>query len=189
MIENQSIEKKSIKLIIGNNADWDKLAKECIGFANANGGNLLIGIEDNSDEAPASQVIDNKMLSTIRKKVMERTVNVNLVPIIKKSINGGEYIELKITRNIQTIASTSDGKYYIRIADSCQPVLPDELQRLFADKNAFVWEEQTSKKILKDNFDNKKLNQFISNVRESNRVNKFIKEKSVDEILEYYLLP
>jgi ATP-dependent DNA helicase RecG len=188
MLEGQEIEKKSLRYITGNTADWDGMAKECVSFANAYGGKVLIGLEDDSDEAPAGQVINPDLLSIIRKKIAERTVYVNAIPSIKTSAKGGEYIELMVSRNAQTIAATSNGKYYIRIADTCKPIMPDDIPRLFVDKNAFIWEEQTTKMIPKTNYDSRKLKSFIDNIRNSNRVSDFIKNKSDDEILEFYLL-
>ncbi len=47
MEENKNFEKKSLKFLKGKNTDWDELAKDCVSFANAQGGFIYIGIEDN----------------------------------------------------------------------------------------------------------------------------------------------
>lgn len=47
--EGQLVDKKSLRAITGRNPDWDALAKDCVAFANAQGGHLLIGIEDDAD--------------------------------------------------------------------------------------------------------------------------------------------
>jgi len=36
--EGQLIDKKSLRAVTGRNADWDGLAKDCVAFANAQGG-------------------------------------------------------------------------------------------------------------------------------------------------------
>lgn len=76
MEETQHIEKKSLRIVTGNSADWNELAKDCICFANARGGVIYIGIEDNDNEAPAGQKIDNTLPAKIRKRISELTVNV-----------------------------------------------------------------------------------------------------------------
>jgi ATP-dependent DNA helicase RecG len=52
--EGQAIEKKSLATITGSKADFDAIARECVGFANARGGHLCIGIEDEAEQPPAS---------------------------------------------------------------------------------------------------------------------------------------
>ena len=52
MNETQYNEKKSLRLFTNNNPDWRSLAKDCVCFANARGGIIVIGIEDNEDFPP-----------------------------------------------------------------------------------------------------------------------------------------
>lgn len=49
------MKKKSLKLFDKKNPDWKLLAKECVGFANARGGFIYIGIEDNEELPPFEQ--------------------------------------------------------------------------------------------------------------------------------------
>ncbi len=188
MEETQHIEKKSLKIVTGNTADWNELAKDCVCFANARGGTIYIGIENNDKEPPTAQSIDATLPEKIVKAINHRTVNTAIAQVIKTAGNGGQFIELTILRSENTIASTTDGKYYIRVSDECRPVPPDEMARLAADKNAFVWEEQITKKIPRTKIDEDKKRDFINDVRSSSRVSKFVKEKTDDEILDYYLL-
>jgi len=51
MEENQNIDKKSLRFLKGRQTDWNELAKDCVCFANGQGGLILIGIED-SDSMP-----------------------------------------------------------------------------------------------------------------------------------------
>jgi len=55
--ETQFLEKKSLKVVTGKNPDWSELAKDCVCLANAKGGIIAIGIEDDSAEPPADQKI------------------------------------------------------------------------------------------------------------------------------------
>ncbi|WP_064198662.1 MULTISPECIES: ATP-binding protein [Emticicia] len=187
MEENKNIDKKSIKFLKEKNTDWNELAKDCVCFANAQGGFIYIGIEDKEKQPPLNQIIvDRNLPDIIQKNIVHRTINVAVAVTIETAANESEYIKIQIFRNAQTIASTTDGKYYIRIHDDCKPIPPDEMARLAADKNAFVWEEQTNKRIPVSQFDEHKRRVFLKDIRHSPRVSSFIKEMSDDEILDFY---
>ncbi|MCF2489692.1 ATP-binding protein [Dyadobacter sp. CY347] len=187
MQEHKSLDKKSSRFLKGKQTNWDELVKDSVAFANAQGGEILIGIEDDCDAPPPNyKVLDKHIVEIIQKNIVQRTINVGVAVTIKTASNGGEYIEVQVFRNAQTIASTTDGKYYIRISDECKPIPPDEMARLAAEKNAFVWEEQTTKRIETFHADSSKRTTFLKDIRSSGRVSNFVKEMSDDEILEYY---
>lgn len=189
MEENRNLDKKSLKFINGKNTDWDSLAKDCVGFANAQGGVIYIGIENNDARPPIGQKITDRSLpDVIQKNIAHRTVNVGLAVTIEVADNQSEFVQVQIFRNAQTIASTTDGKYYVRVHDECKPVAPDEMGRLAADKNAFVWEEQINKRVPANRYDEQKRTAFLHEIRNSDRVSRFIKEMSDDEILDHYFL-
>ena len=48
MQENAKYDKKSLKTVQGKTANFGELAKDCVAFANSNGGYLAIGIEDDA---------------------------------------------------------------------------------------------------------------------------------------------
>ena len=187
MQEGQEFDKKALAFLKEKNTDWDELAKDCVSFANATGGKIAIGIDDDASEPPATQIINSRWIDAIRKQIGQRTYNVGLTPQIAKAANGGEYIEVVISRNAQSVAATTDGRYYIRVSDECKPVLPDDLLRLSADKNALIWEEQINRKVPKERIDPEKYQQFLADIRASKRVTEFVKQKADDEILTHYL--
>jgi hypothetical protein len=41
-IEDQHVDRKSLRIIQGKAADWEEIAKDCVCFANGAGGRLLI---------------------------------------------------------------------------------------------------------------------------------------------------
>jgi len=188
MKENSLFDKKSIATVKGKKADWKELAKDCVSFANAEGGEIHIGVEDKEELPPANQRIDDALIEKVHKRINNLTINVGISVNKGKAENGGEYIVLRVFRSSQTLASTSDGKYYIRVSDDSKPVMPDEMARLASDKSAFIWEEKVTKKVPYSKADKDKLIQFILDVNHSERVTKFVKEKSDEEKLEHYLL-
>ncbi|SHF67817.1 ATP-dependent DNA helicase RecG [Salegentibacter echinorum] len=188
MKENSLFDKKSLKIIQGPTASWKELAKDCVCFANAAGGKILIGVEDDSDLPPQSQKVKDSSIELIQKKISALTLYVGISPTKMIASNGGEYVELKIFRSTQSVACTTDGKYYLRVSDECKPVLPDDLERLVSERNAFVWEERVVRKIRIEECDIEKYNQFIADIKSSERVSNFIKEMSPQEITDHYFL-
>ncbi|MFO7791326.1 MAG: AlbA family DNA-binding domain-containing protein [Bacteroidota bacterium] len=141
MIENKDRDYKSLRKAIGRKADLKKLAEACVCFANAQGGEIIIGIEDKESEPPERQKIKQEDLNKFVSNLRNLTDGVGLVnPEIIRHPNGGEYFVLKILPSTRTIATTSSGKVFIRISDNCCPVGNEELTDLAADKTAFQWE-------------------------------------------------
>lgn len=106
--------------MLGKTADWGELVN-CVAFANATGGHLLIGIEDDHSIPPADQQIPVDLPDTLRRKLAERTVNVMVLSNILTAANGGQYIDLSIP-HATAVASTTDGRYFLRVADQSKPV-------------------------------------------------------------------
>jgi ATP-dependent DNA helicase RecG len=64
--------------------------------------------------------------------------------------------------------------------------MPEDIARIAADKNTFIWEELTTMRIEESKVNEKKKADFLHDVRTSFRVSAFVKEKSDEEILDYY---
>lgn len=183
-LEGQISDKKSLRTVTGKTADFPELAKDCVAFANAQGGRLLIGIEDKESLPPAGQRIRPEVLDTIRKRIAELTVNVVALPTIVQATNGGEFIELKIKRS-QGAASTADGRYFLRVGDSSQPIVGDDVLRLADERPGRPWETMDSR-VPRGQADSGKLEAFVAAIRSSDRVKNSVKEKSADELLTHY---
>ncbi|MBO7595505.1 MAG: putative DNA binding domain-containing protein [Bacteroidales bacterium] len=186
MEESIVYDKKSLKTVQGRTADFAELAKDCVAFANAKGGSLHIGIEDSNELPPENQRISPTLPEKIVKRINELTINVAIQPNIVTSKNGGEYIDLKVFPSKINIASTTKGQFYYRDSDNSRPLLPDELSRLMTDKPAYCWETTVSMSINWKMADDSKLQTFVQQIRQSDRVSPFIKNKSEEELLSYY---
>ena len=187
-LEGQSLDYKSLLAVTGKTADWGELAKDCVAFANAQGGRLLIGIEDGETEPPATQIISAGLLDQIQRRISEITVNIVLAVQTKKSsATGGEYIEVIISRSAAP-ASTSDGRYFLRVADTSKPLVGEEVQRLLNERSAQPWETLTTLGISRRDVDSAKLKKFTDAIRASTRVKNSVKEKSDAELLDHYCL-
>lgn len=186
MEENNKFDNKSLKKVTGRNADFDELSKDCVAFANSHGGYLAIGIEDGEDKPAPEQRIPDDLPEKIIKRINELTINVALRPEVIDADNGGQYMKLHVLPSQVSIASTTKGVYYIRDHDSSRPLWPDELSRLITDKPAYSWETKVSLKIQWQKADISKLNKFVLDIRSSDRVSPFVKEKTDEELLSYY---
>jgi ATP-dependent DNA helicase RecG len=145
--EGQTLDRKSLRYALGKHEKADSLACDCVGFANAMGGTILLGMEDGQDEPPARQRVAGDLPERLRKRMAQITVNVALTARKVVAENGGEFVEIRVFRNEQTIAAMSDGRYFIRVSDETRRLMPDDLGRLMAEKNSFVWELQTTRRV------------------------------------------
>lgn len=186
MEECTTYDKKSLKKVLGKTADFPELSRDCVAFANAKGGFLHIGVEDGDELPPANQKIEYGLEEKIVRRINELTINVALQAEIAEAENGGQYINLRVFPSKVAVASTTKGQFFYRDGDSCRPLLPDELSRLMNDKPAYSWETKVSLSIPWQNADNLKLQKFVHDIRQSDRVSAFVKEKNEEEMLAYY---
>lgn len=186
-VEGQTLDQKSLRYALGKHEHADGLACDCVGFANATGGTILLGIEDGQEEPPAAQKVRDDLPDRLRKRLAQITVNVGVA--INKGVaeNGGEFLEIQVFRNEQSIAAMSDGRYFIRVSDETRRLMPDDLGRLMVEKNSFVWELQTTRRVPMERLDEAKLADFVQRVRASDRVSEFVRDKAEVELLEHYL--
>lgn len=183
--ETQHVDLKSLRLVTGKTADFPALAGYCVCFANAAGGQLRIGIEDGQTLPPADQRIAPALLDTLRKRIGELTVNVQVAPQIITAENGGEFVELTIARSVG-VASTHDGRYFLRVGDTCQPVIGDDVLRLLNERPGSPWESLTTLQVPSAAADAAKQQALMRQLRESDRVKADVKEKTDAELLAHY---
>lgn len=183
--ESQNLDRKSLRVVTGTTANFNDLARDCVCFSNSAGGTLHIGIEDDSDAPPSGQRIEPSLLDRIRKRIGELTVNVSVLPSLERHPNGGEYIALSVARG-QSVASTHDGRYFVRVGDACRPVVGDEVMRLADERPQTPWERMTSLGVERTAADTSAVRRFGDALRASDRVKPSVKEKSDDELLDHY---
>jgi len=186
--ENSTIEYKSLKKVIGKSANPKDLAKTCVSLANSQGGYIFIGIEDKSKIPPKDQTINHEDMNQVVKILRSLTDSVGFVnPEIRTHENGSEYFLIQIYPSMKTIATTSEGRVFIRIGDECTPVKGEELTRLAHEKGAFQWELVVLKTHISQVKQEDIIN-FTNEIKNSDRVSSFIKNLSDIDILEFYRL-
>lgn len=183
--ESYRLDYKSLRKVAGSTAGFAELAQDCVCFANSAGGTILIGIEDGEQLPAKEQRVDPALPDRIRKRIGELTVNVHVLPEVRRHENGGEYVALSIPRSLG-VASTSDGRYFLRTGDTCRPIVGDDVLRLANDRATLSWEELTSLEVIRTNVDERAATTLVQRLRESNRVRQSVKEKPHAALLEHY---
>lgn len=133
--ENQVIEYKSIQKIKSGDNGIRDLATTCVCLANGQGGAIWIGIEDKAKQPPVEQVVDVSLVNDTLKRLRSRCFNVGLAASeVLVAENGGMYLIISVYPSLKIIATTSDGKIYIRAGDECLPARSEDLQRIATEK-------------------------------------------------------
>ena len=185
--EGSSYDRKSLRAVTGRTADWHEVVKDAVAFANAKGGVLDIGIEDDAIDPPTGQVIPADLPDTIRRRVRELTVNVDVLPELCTAADGSGFVKLSVPRSVG-VASTSDGRYYIRISDESVPVVGDDVMRLVSERATLPWETLTTAGVARDAVDGDKLTALLAGLRASERVKDALKRLTDAELAEHYHL-
>ena len=186
--ENTVTEYKSLKKVTSGDAGFKDLSATCVCLANAQGGTIIIGIEDKDKLPPVNQIITDEITNKTITRLRTLCFNVGMVlNEIETHANGSQYFTIRILPTLKSVATTSDGKILIRIGDQCQPVRGEDIVRLASEKDAFQWELQ-SRYTDTTQISNESIKWFADEIRRSDRVKPFVKELSDIEIAEHYSL-
>lgn len=185
--ENYKLDYKSLKKIETDKGIKD-LAVSCVAFANAEGGDLYIGIEDKTKRPLPNQRISQELLNDSLKRIKSNCYNVSIqASEILQDEGGNDYFIISVSPSVKSFASTADGRFYIRVGDQCVPMRSEDFQRVAYEKQTYLWE------LVKTNFklneiSDDKINKLCNEIRSSNRVSDHIKQMTNDEILTNYNL-
>jgi ATP-dependent DNA helicase RecG len=186
--EKQNIEYKSLQKIRTGDKGFRDLSVTCVALANAQGGQIYIGYDDQKRQPLPGQTISQDEANNAVTKLRGLCFNVGIsVSEILADNNGSQYFVINVYSSINSFATTSDGKMYIRVADKCEPVRSEDIQRISEEKGAYQWElVKTQFKVDADALHN--LKAFADDIRGSKRVKEHIKQMDDKEIAENYHL-
>lgn len=186
--ERQNVEYKSLQKIRTGDKGFRALAETCVALANAQGGHIYIGYDDKKKQPMPDQVIEQKELNDSVSKLRSLCFNVALAASeIMTDENGSQYFIITVSPSLKTIATTSDGKIYIRIADKCEPVRSEDLQRLGEEKGTYQWEIVKTRIPVAD-VHRQNLSILASDIRNSKRVKQHVQQMDDMELADYYHL-
>ena len=148
----------------------------------------MIGVEDKTKKPAPNQVISQEEANCAVTRLRGLCFNVGLaVGDVCADETGSQYFAITVFPSLHSYATTSDGKMYIRVADKCEPVRSEDIQRVGEEKGAFQWELVPTQFELED--ENKtNLSKFANDIRQSDRVKQHIKQLDDMEIGEQYHL-
>ncbi|MDX9847986.1 MAG: ATP-binding protein [Tenuifilaceae bacterium] len=174
MPENQNIEWKE---------SWkDEYLKWICGFANATGGKLIIGI---NDEGKAIGVENSKkLLEDIPNKIQTQLgiiCNVNLI-----EENALQIIEIDVKP--YDIAISFQGKYHYRSGSTKQELKGKALNEFLLKKSGRTWDDVIETRATLDDIDSKAIDAFIKSAVSSKRMPFIENETNAEIILDNLLL-
>jgi ATP-dependent DNA helicase RecG len=116
--EGNSREYKSVLKIRNGINGLKDLAETCVAFANTQGGDIFIGIENVSRVPPSGQIITEEEVNDAITRLRTLCSNVLITPsTILKDGDGGDYFIITISPSVKSIASTADGKFFVRVGN------------------------------------------------------------------------
>lgn len=187
--EDKNIEYKGIQKIRTGDKGFKELAGTCVALANAQGGKIYIGIDNKTLMVGENQLITTQEQNDAVSKLRSLCFSVAITSSeILSDENGSQYFIITVFPSTKTIASTSDGKLFVRIVDKCEPVRSEDIQRLAEEKGAYQWEINTTKYSWLDDIVESNLQKFAAEIRQSARVKAHIKQLDDIEIAENYHL-
>lgn len=187
--EDKNIEYKGIQKIRTGDKGFKELAGTCVALANAQGGKIYIGIDNKTLMVGENQLITTQEQNDAVSKLRSLCFSVAITSSeILSDENGSQYFIITVFPSTKTIASTSDGKLFVRIVDKCEPVRSEDIQRLAEEKGAYQWEINTTKYSWLDDIVESNLQKFAAEIRQSARVKVHIKQLDNIEIAENYHL-
>jgi ATP-dependent DNA helicase RecG len=193
MEEGISIDYKSLKKVVDTAGKLKSeglrdLAVTSVAFANVHGGKIVIGIEDKDKQPPLNQTISVRTANDTVTRLKSLCFNVGFqLGDIESHANGSQFFTITVYPTLKSVATTADGKIYIRIGDQSQPARGEDIVRLASEKDAFQWELQP-RNVSYTEIPEMSMRWFADEIRKSDRVKQNIKELSDIEIIEHYNL-
>ncbi|MBZ4421519.1 RNA-binding domain-containing protein [Myxococcus sp. RHSTA-1-4] len=118
------------------------LARDAICFANANGGALVIGVDDRQG-GPAAFSGTNLDPSILRKRIYELSEPPILVEVEEQTVAGVRLLLVFVPQGIEVHAD-KQGQARRRIDKDCLPMGPSDIARLREERQGFDWSAQPS---------------------------------------------
>ena len=171
MSEKQNIEYKQ---------NWkDEWLKWISGFANAQGGKLYIGLDDNGN--PTGQLANSKkLMEDIPNKVKDKIgifVNVNQL-----EEDGKQYIEIDVKASPFPV--NYDGEYFVRSGATNQQLTGQALNYFISEKLGIKWDGAPIQTVSVKDFNNDAFLIFREKALSSKRMSEADLELSNEELLE-----
>lgn len=169
MKENQNLDFKQI---------WkDEYLEYVSGFANSQGGSLLIGVDDKGNVAGVANA--KKLMEDIPNKIVTTTGVVPDVSLLEE--NGKEYIKITIAPSNTPI--TYKGRLYFRSGTTLQQLDGMAAQNFLLNKMGKSWDEQIVEGTGVKDIDASAVTYFVKEGIANGRLAKSVEKESIEKIL------
>ena len=147
------------------------------GFANADGGTLFIGLDDNGSIVG----IDNaeQLLVNLPNKAVQATGIVPEVNLL--SDNGKEYIAIHVLHSEQPVSC--NGKYYLRSGSTLQELNGAALTEFLMRKTKNAWDKQIEPEATLEDIDSEAVEYFIRAALRKNRIDQGALNDNIEKVL------
>lgn len=160
----------------------DEYLKWVCGFANAQGGVLFVGVDDEGQVVGVENA--KKLLEDIPNKIsatMGLIVDVNL-----KKENEKEYLTIQVP--VSSVPVAYHGKYYYRSGATLQELSSIALQDFLMKKMGLTWEAQAVETATLDDIDPNAVKYFVDKGIAARRLPSNAKSDSIDIVLKNRML-
>jgi ATP-dependent DNA helicase RecG len=169
MSESQNIEWKQ---------SWhDDYLKWVCGFANAFGGTIFIGKDDNGNVTHLEEY--KKLLESIPNKIREHLGIIAEVNLHQE--NGAHYIEIVVP--IYTVPVSLRGRYYYRTGSTKIELTGNALNEFLLKKSGKTWDNVTEPAVTFEDIDSESVKAFIKDAQKSGRMPD-VSDLSTEELFE-----
>ncbi len=117
-----------------------ELAKDLVCFANSDGGQIIIGVDDGRQVIGVSDP-DDLMLRVDDVAFNRCSPPITVVPEVVE-LDGDAVVVLNVPKGDQRPYRTGDGRYYVRSGARCRSASREELLRLFQAARSLFYDEQ-----------------------------------------------
>ncbi len=167
-METQNIEYK---------LSWrDEYLKVIVAFANKDGGELIVGVDDNGNSIGIKK--SKKLLEDIPNKIRNK---LGIIPSVKiEKVKGKDIIHIFIKPS--SVSISHNGKYYIRSGSNSFELKGEELTNFLIEKSGKTWDEFVEEKAGFNDINLKTIDEFKKYAVD--RIPSIIAEKDYQTILE-----
>jgi len=174
MPENQNIEWKE---------SWrDEYLKWICGFANAKGGKIIIGKNDNGEIVGLAKA--KRLMEDIPNKI--QTQLGILCDVDLKDEDGKDYIEIDVKP--YDVLISYQGKYHYRSGSTKQELKGNTLNKLLLKKAGKTWDDVVEPRAKLEDIDTLAIEAFKKGATTSKRLPFIVDEENIEQILDNLLL-
>jgi len=119
------------------------LAYELMAFSNAEGGVLIIGVDDKTNEVIGLSNEDIKRLNQLIGSVIRDKIKPSIYPIVAiKSIDNQKVLIIEVPKGVNKPYDV-DGVYYTKAGSDKRQISSEELRRIFAESKKLFADEES----------------------------------------------